>query len=466
MSDKQEASLPCSNYVTRKLICGPEGSFIDRLKKQFGVEIAAKISTTPVIHVRGSKTNTAAVTKVIEILQLLDQKASVLENQHNILNSKGVTKEHWEYLRVDLNALLENKTGQVAKVAPAIANDYAVATVAPEELKKTTPKEVKTKVPKRASVQFLGDFEARNLRQAIVYEACTDTHTGPDGQKILSNSFVYAAGPAGGGKTFSPLRAGLELYAQGVVGEVLIIRPDTSVSKNKHAALPGKARDKIQPFVKGGIESNIPKIVKATLQDLEKNHVVKVLTPADERGETYDNAFVLVDEAQNLSVEQAKLLVGRIGEGSIMVFTGDIGGEQNDLSLQLPGLVHLIATQGQGAMADKVLDRHMAFAQFTEEDSAARNGILPHVLRALNNPPEEYSKIMETIAGLKPNSALSEAIEKAREYGVLTLSDRANATFSRYEARLKGNYPQFFVQERSKVTQLHPSKKGPAAIPA
>lgn len=473
MLNNQETSLPCSNFVTRKLICGPDGSFIERLKKDFGVSISAKTSATPVIIVKGAKSNTAAVKKVVEILQLLDQKASVLENQHNIQNSKGVTKEHWGYLRVDFDALLENKSSPETRTPPSMSAAYhAAATMVKvtEEQKADEPhtyslKEVKAKARKRQSIEFLGPFVPMNLRQAIVYTACLETTLGDDGAKRLTNSYVYAAGPFGGGKTYTPIRAGFELYTQGLVDEIIMIRPSTTSTRRDPGAMPGNPRQKIDPYIKGGVGSNISKIVKTPIDQLEKQRVIRFLTPEFERGESYDHALVIVDETQNLTIEQAELLIGRLGQGSIMVFTGDIGGNQNDINNQMPGLAHLIATQGQGTFKDPVLARHTAFVEFLPEDSAARNGILPHVAQALRNPPEDYSGFMAVINQERRDSKLSQAIDKARQYGEQTLTQCANETFKRYEPVLRTDFPQFFPAEDTKVVQLG-KRTAPAAIRA
>lgn len=72
----------------------------------------------------------------------------------------------------------------------------------------------------------------------------------------------------------------------------------------------------------------------------------------------------------------------------------------------MPGLAHLIATQGQGTFKDPVLARHTAFVEFLPEDSAARNGILPHVAQALRNPPEDYSAFMAVINQERRDSAI------------------------------------------------------------
>ena len=105
------------------------------------------------------------------------------------------------------------------------------------------------------------------------------------------------------------------------------------------------------------------------------------MTPIFEIGESYDRAFILVDEAQNLNRRQAELMVGRLGEGSIMVFAGDISGKQNDIPNEIPGLAHLIATQGRMRQTAGAFWRGTAFVSFTAQMIQPRNPILPHVAK-------------------------------------------------------------------------------------
>ncbi len=166
------------------------------------------------------------------------------------------------------------------------------------------------------------------------------------GRRQFVNSYVYAGGPAGGGKTYSALKAAMDAYAQGLVDEVIIIRPPTTAGKDP-GAMPGDKNKKGEPYLTGGIASNLEKITGMTMRDLQDKKVIRAILPDWERGETYGTkaspVFVYIDEPQNLTVQQAELLITRLAEGSIMVWGGDIGGKQNDLKNQLSGFVHQLS---------------------------------------------------------------------------------------------------------------------------
>lgn len=452
MSEKITNNVPVISFVTRRLVAGYKDEFTNKIAHEIGVKVSPKTGQNKLIRIEGSQ---EAVQRAAEIIKLLDQKAGVLESQHGLTGTRDVTDDHWSHMAVELKKALKQKFDplilQRTDTAITLTDSFSKKAdgAATAESKQGVQKQ---KPAKKQSLQFLSGFEPRNLRQALVYEACTETKTNGDGAKSLVNSYVFAAGPFGGGKTFTPIRAGFELYSQGLVDEVIFIRPSTTSSKNNPGAMPGNPRAKIDPYIKGGVGSNVSKIVKSSLQELEAKKIVRVLTPEFERGETYDYAFILVDEPQNLTIEQAELLIGRLGEGSIMVFAGDIGGSQNDIRGQMPGLAHLIATQGSATKTNPILAARTAFVKFTDEDSAARNGILPHVSHALRNPPDAYAEFLKVIQETRQDAKLAEAIDNARKFGEQTLTEIAEKTFNRYEKQIQTKWPSLLPQHQGNVT--------------
>ena len=454
ISRKQpNVNIPVNSFVTRKLVRGGDRgheNILRAISNEFDVRINSRISPQPLINVRGASRD------VIDIVQglitELDQKAGVIVNKYDIKNKSDLTDEHFNQMKAHLETLLpqakrklhalqqvSGKKGAEQLAAPAedIIEDTAQFFDEPSAPKANRPSKAEKKAMRNngGSIKLPDSFVPRNQSQAITYLACKD----PD------ISLVFAAGPFGGGKTFTPLRAAFEAVSEGRVSETIVIRPTTTASGQKPGAMPGNAREKMDPYVKGGVESNIFKITQQTMAHFEQRKVLRALTPDFERGETYDHAFIVVDEPQNLTMAQAELLIGRIGEGSVMVFAGDIGGNQNDLRGEMPGLAHLIATQGAAARTDKILDLAAAFIQFKPEDSAARNGILPHVAKALNEPPAEYAGYMRTIREAKKDFALAQAIDGAREYAVRVLKEAADRTFARYEPLAQETFPRLFA---------------------
>lgn len=166
-----------------------------------------------------------------------------------------------------------------------------------------------------------------------------------DNQKAYINAIdaggqVIALGPSGTGKSFIPATMAANLMLLGQVDTIVITRPAVSVGKSL-GALPGTLEEKFEPWL-GPILKTIREVLgQNTLESKIKNNNVIYAPLEYMRGASYDNSFVIVDEAQNLTVDQAKMLVTRIGENCTLILNGDI--RQSDLSEQsgLTKLIHI-----------------------------------------------------------------------------------------------------------------------------
>ena len=469
-SPKRGINVPVISFVTRKLISGYKDEFVKKISAALGVKIVTKSSQNPHVTIKGGDQKRADA--AIEVIRQLDQQAQIIADTNVLKTTSSVSDMAYGMIAVHLAPLLQAAVRDLPPLAnpevvleselPQEERSYTSKAAVPANTQKAHPAETETEAaaddgvwkpkPRALAIKFNdASFKPRNLSQAITYVASRD----------FTNSYVYAAGPFGGGKTYTPLRAAFEAYNASLIDEIVIIRPTSSTGKDP-GAMPGDARRKQDPYLKGGIASNIEKmLVKLRLPELEKAKVVRAFTPDFERGESYDHAFILVDEPQNLTVEQAELIIGRIGEGSIMVFAGDIGGRQNDLkgAPQMSGLAHLLATQGSGTLSDMVLRDATAFIPFRDGDSAARNKILPHVSRALNNPTEEYAAIMKDIIDTKPNPLAAKAVEKGREYAVKMLEQAGLTTLFRYEVQIQQAFPTLYGENRETFKKDRPELK-------
>ncbi|HEU4837853.1 MAG TPA: PhoH family protein, partial [Micavibrio sp.] len=465
--------IPVISFVTRKLISGHKGEFVNEISKALGVKIITKASQGTRVTIKGA--DPSRVEAAIQILRSLDQQAKIIADTQALTTTSSVGITAYAMVKAHLLSLMDTAVkslpplsaagvflesevppeergymGKTVVVAPAAKRKNRSEPAAePEQEAQQGDGKWKPK-PRALTIKFnSSSFQPRNLSQALTYLASKDAEI----------SYVYAAGPMGGGKTHTPLRAAFESYNESRVDEILVIRPGTSTGKDP-GAMPGDPRRKQAPYLKGGIASNIEKmLVKLDMAALEKAKVLRAFTPDFERGETYDHAFILVDEPQNLSMEQAELLIGRLGEGSVMVFAGDIGGKQNDLKGQVSGLVHLIATQASATKQDGVLKDGTAFIQFQHEDSAARNKILPHVSRALNEPPSAYADFMRAILEARKDSKIAKAIEGTREFAVSELEKASENTLLRYGKDIRANFPDLYNRYKDVLPKQEPRLK-------
>lgn len=182
---------------------------------------------------------------------------------------------------------------------------------------------------------------------------------------ILNTSeLTFAIGPAGSGKTFLAVAQGVSLLLSGAVQRLVITRPAVEAGE-RLGFLPGALEDKIDPYLAPIWDSLFNLMGREQVVRRRAAGEIEIAPLAFMRGRTLSNAFILVDEAQNTTRLQMKMLLTRLGYGSRMVVTGDPS--QIDLpDPQQSGLLDAMAT------LDGVEDIH--FAHLGAED------IVRHVL--------------------------------------------------------------------------------------
>lgn len=154
-------------------------------------------------------------------------------------------------------------------------------------------------------------------------------------EAIGSANLTLALGPAGTGKTYLAVAAAVEALEAGRVTRIVLSRPAVEAGENL-GYLPGTLEDKLSPYLRplydalGDRMGN--KRVRAAMQD----GTIEIAPIAYMRGRTLNNSFVVIDEAQNCTFGQIKMLLTRLGWQSTMVVTGDP--DQTDLLPELSGL--------------------------------------------------------------------------------------------------------------------------------
>lgn len=162
---------------------------------------------------------------------------------------------------------------------------------------------------------------------------------------IEQNTVVLSIGPAGTGKTYLAVLVGLKKLKDGLVKQIILTRPAVEAGENL-GFLPGDLKEKIDPYLRPLYDAMYEILGNKQTDDLISKGIIEIAPLAYMRGRTLENAYVILDEAQNTTVGQMKLFLTRLGFGSKMVVTGDI--TQSDLPKKVEsGLVKASKILGQ-----------------------------------------------------------------------------------------------------------------------
>ncbi len=158
-------------------------------------------------------------------------------------------------------------------------------------------------------------------------------------REIDANDIVFSIGPAGTGKTFLAVAKAVERLKRGDVRRIVLVRPAVEAGE-RLGFLPGDIQAKVNPYLRPIYDSLNAFLEFGQLQRLIDGDIVEIVPLAFMRGRTLDEAFIILDEAQNTTSEQMKMFLTRMGSRSKIVVTGDI--TQIDLGPGKPsGLVEV-----------------------------------------------------------------------------------------------------------------------------
>jgi len=155
--------------------------------------------------------------------------------------------------------------------------------------------------------------------------------------EALNNyELVFGLGPAGTGKSYLAVAKGIDMLKKGLIEKIILTRPAVEAGE-RLGFLPGDMKEKIDPYLRPIYDALYDMIPSDRVEKKIQSGEIEIAPLAFMRGRTFNNAFVIVDEAQNTTSVQMKMVLTRIGEGSRMVINGDLS--QIDLpSGQVSGL--------------------------------------------------------------------------------------------------------------------------------
>lgn len=213
------------------------------------------------------------------------------------------------------------------------------------------PRQAKTTRPSRS--------ERRNAIQAEKHEEHVEKHSPVQGKTtgqrrylaaLKANGTVVVVGPAGSGKTFIAASYASQMLVAGQIKQIKLVRPAVEAGEEKHGFLPGDINKKLAPWAEPVLAVLRKRLGEARVNAMILSGDIKVEPFTYMRGLSWDDAFVILDEAQNTTVPQMKLFTTRIGERCKVVIDGDV--KQSDLH-------NRDIESGLSALTDIMADRIM-----------------------------------------------------------------------------------------------------------
>jgi phosphate starvation-inducible protein PhoH and related proteins len=157
---------------------------------------------------------------------------------------------------------------------------------------------------------------------------------------ILKNDMLFAIGPAGTGKTYTAVALAVKALKNKEVKRIILTRPAVEAGENL-GFLPGDLKEKLDPYMQPLYDALNDMVPTDKLNQFLENRTIQIAPLAFMRGRTLDNAFVILDEAQNTTESQMKMFLTRMGANAKFIVTGDA--TQIDLPLKQPsGLLQAV----------------------------------------------------------------------------------------------------------------------------
>ncbi|MFY8213221.1 MAG: PhoH family protein [Flavobacterium sp.] len=143
-------------------------------------------------------------------------------------------------------------------------------------------------------------------------------------ETVFKNDMVFAVGPAGTGKTYTGVALAVKALKEKQVKRIILTRPAVEAGENL-GFLPGDMKEKLDPYMQPLYDALRDMLPPSSLEDYILKGIIQIAPLAFMRGRTLDNAFVILDEAQNTTHSQMKMFLTRMGKNAKFMITGDPG---------------------------------------------------------------------------------------------------------------------------------------------
>ncbi len=189
-----------------------------------------------------------------------------------------------------------------------------------------------------------------------------------------TNDMLFAIGPAGSGKTYTAIALAVRAFKNKEVKRIILTRPAVEAGENL-GFLPGDLKEKLDPYLRPLYDALMDMIQPRKLAELIEDGIIEIAPLAYMRGRTLDNAFVILDEAQNTTVNQLKMFLTRMGKNAKFIITGDI------TQIDLPRKSDSGLVQALGILKDI---KGISILYFDERD-IIRHHLVKYIVNAYKN---------------------------------------------------------------------------------
>ena len=258
-------------------------------------------------------------------ISLSDYSQEQISNFCGVLNrnTKAIEKHFGFALRIDESELVLNARDEI----PQTALDTIEHILEQSKKVALSQQEVENMLSV-ADKHVLGDLEQYTIKLRSKYITPQSALQCQYVESIAKKVVNFAIGPAGTGKTYLAVAMAVQSLENEEVSRLILTRPAVEAGE-KLGFLPGDLAQKVDPYLRPVYDALYEMLGFDQVEKLVSKHVIEVAPLAYMRGRTLNNAFVILDEAQNTTPAQMKMFLTRIGFGSRAVVTGDI--TQTDL---------------------------------------------------------------------------------------------------------------------------------------
>jgi phosphate starvation-inducible PhoH-like protein len=276
------------------------------------------------------------------------------DDSSRLANLSGPFDAHLRAIEVGLGVEIRNRgnrfrligpeieVGQAEEILRELFAHTAEAVITPEDVHLALRERVNTEAP--AADDGLGPAESSGPAGDVVIRTKRGVIRGRSPlqkaylRNIAQHDLSFGIGPAGTGKTYLAVASAVHALERDRVRRLVLVRPAVEAGE-KLGFLPGDMAQKIDPYLRPLYDALYEMLGFDRVARLVERNVIEVAPLAFMRGRTLNESFVILDEAQNTTVEQMKMFLTRIGFGSVAVVTGDV--TQIDLPKGVPsGLKH------------------------------------------------------------------------------------------------------------------------------